>query len=63
MPDGRVPLLRAALAAARARYRQVALSVHAENPAAHLYRRCGFVQRDTRRNYFVMVCDLETSSP
>lgn len=52
------PLMRAALAAARARYRQVALSVHPENPAAKLYRRCGFVQVDTRRTYLVMVCDL-----
>jgi ribosomal protein S18 acetylase RimI-like enzyme len=48
-------LLRAALDVARTRYRRVALSVHPQNPAANLYRRCGFVQVDVRRTYLVMV--------
>ena len=52
------PLMRAALDAARGRYRRVALSVHPENPAARLYRRCGFVQVDVRRTYRVMACEL-----
>ena len=52
------PLMRAALAAAAPRYRRVALSVHPENPAANLYRRCGFVQVDVRRTYRIMVCEL-----
>lgn len=52
------PLLRAALAAARSRHGQVALSVHPENPAVRLYRRCGFEQVDVRRTYLVMVRDL-----
>ncbi len=56
------PLMRAALGAARARYRQVALSVHPANPAANLYRRCGFVQVDTRRTYLVMVCQLASAA-
>lgn len=53
------PLMRAALeAAARHGYRRVALSVHPENPAQNLYRRCGFVQVDVRRTYLIMVRDL-----
>lgn len=48
-------LMRAALEAARARYRKVALSVHPENPAARLYLRCGFVEVDVRRTYRIMV--------
>lgn len=51
-------LMRAALEAARARYRQVALSVHPENPAARLYRKCGFRQVDVRRTYLIMVNEL-----
>ncbi len=50
--------MRAALAAAAPRYRRVALSVHPENPAVSLYRRCGFVQVDVRRTYPIMLCDL-----
>lgn len=53
------PLMRAALEAAKRHgYRQVALSVHPENPAQNLYRRCGFVQVDVRRTYLIMVRDL-----
>ena len=49
------PLMRAALAAAKAAgYRRVALSVHPENPAQRLYRRVGFVQVDVRRTYLIM---------
>lgn len=51
-------LLRAALEAARPRFRQVALSVHPHNPAAKLYRRCGFAQVDVRRTYLIMVAGL-----
>jgi ribosomal protein S18 acetylase RimI-like enzyme len=54
-------LLRAALEAARARYRQVSLTVHPQNPAQELYRRCGFVQVDERRSYLVMVRDLRAA--
>jgi ribosomal protein S18 acetylase RimI-like enzyme len=57
------PLMRAALKAAAARFRQVALSVHPENPAQNLYRRCGFVQVDVRRTYLIMVCDLRELAP
>jgi len=56
-------LLRAALAAAGRRYRQVTLSVHPDNPAAGLYRRCGFKQVDVRRNYLIMVRDVTTDRP
>jgi ribosomal protein S18 acetylase RimI-like enzyme len=54
------PLMRAALEAACAHgYRRVSLTVHPENPAAKLYRRCGFVQFDVRRTYLAMVCELQ----
>lgn len=53
-------LLLAALAEAGRRYRQVALSVHPDNPAAGLYQRCGFKQVDVRRNYLIMVRDMTT---
>ena len=49
--------------AAAARFRRVALSVHPENPAQNLYRRCGFVQVDVRRTYLIMVCDLRELAP
>jgi ribosomal protein S18 acetylase RimI-like enzyme len=49
-------LMRAALDAARAHgFKQVTLTVHPENPAAALYRRCGFTQFDVRRGYLAMV--------
>lgn len=53
-------LMRATLAEARKHYRQVALSVHPENPAVGLYRRCGFEQVDVRRKYSIMVRELTT---
>lgn len=52
-------LMRAALIAAADRYRQVALSVHPENPAIALYRKCGFVEVDVRLTYRIMVCELD----
>lgn len=52
-------LMRAALDAARgAGYAQVALTVHPENPAIGLYEVCGFVKRETRNTYHLMVADL-----
>jgi ribosomal protein S18 acetylase RimI-like enzyme len=53
------PLMLAALEAARLHgYKQVSLTVHPENPAIRLYERCGFVKRDTRNTYHLMVCSL-----
>lgn len=53
------PLMRAALDAARDHgYAQVSLTVHPENPAVSVYRRCGFVERTLRSTYRLMTCDL-----
>lgn len=50
------PLMREALArAARAGHAQVALTVHPENPARHLYQSCGFVQVEVRSTYWLMI--------
>ena len=52
-------LLQAALEAARqAGYRQVALTVHPQNPAVALYERCGFRKVELRNHYHLMVVDL-----
>jgi ribosomal protein S18 acetylase RimI-like enzyme len=52
-------LMRAALGAARAHgYGQVSLTVHPQNPAIALYERCGFVKREIRNTYHLMVCSL-----
>ena len=52
-------LMRAALEAARAHgYRQVSLTVHPQNPAIRLYERCGFVKREIRNTYHLMVATL-----
>ena len=52
-------LMQEALAAARAHgYRQVALTVHPENPAIALYESCGFGKADLRRTYHLMVAKL-----
>ena len=52
-------LMRAALDAARAHgYRQVSLTVHPQNPAIALYERCGFVKREIRNTYHLMVKSL-----
>jgi hypothetical protein len=53
------PLMRAALQAARERgVRQVALTVHPQNPAVGLYERCGFVKQGLRGSYHLMVAPL-----
>ena len=55
-------LMRAALEAAREHgYRCVSLTVHPHNPAASLYRRCGFVDIGERRTYRLMVNDLRAA--
>jgi ribosomal protein S18 acetylase RimI-like enzyme len=52
-------LMTAALEAARAGgYRQVALTVHPENPAIALYESCGFEKREVRNTYYLMVASL-----
>lgn len=53
-------LMRAALAAAKAKgIAQVALTVHAENPARHLYEKCGFRRAgDPGPDYRLMVAKL-----
>jgi ribosomal protein S18 acetylase RimI-like enzyme len=49
-------LMRTALAAAGAAgYRQVALTVHPQNPAVRMYERCGFERREIRNGYYLMV--------
>ena len=51
--------LRAAVDAAHAHgYRQVSLTVHPQNPASVLYERCGFVKREVRNTYHLMVKSL-----
>ena len=53
------PLMMAALAAAReAGYARVALTVHPQNPAQHLYELCGFRPIELRSNYHLMVADV-----
>ncbi|HET7773193.1 MAG TPA: GNAT family N-acetyltransferase [Burkholderiaceae bacterium] len=50
------PLMHAALAAAWARgYRQVALTVHPQNPARFMYEACGFKAVGLRNTYHLMV--------
>ena len=50
------PLMHAALeAACEAGYRQVSLTVHPQNPAIPMYERCGFVKREVRNAYHLMV--------
>lgn len=50
---------RTLVAAGSAGYRQVSLTVHPDNPARHLYRRCGFVEAGLRNHYHLMVAALE----
>ncbi|MEM7455094.1 MAG: GNAT family N-acetyltransferase [Planctomycetota bacterium] len=53
------PMMMAALsAAASAGFRQVSLTVHPENPAVHLYERCGFEKSGLRNGYYLMICRL-----
>ncbi len=54
------PLLKAALAAARAAgYRQVSLTVHPENPAIRMYERCGFAKAGLRNSFHLMIARLD----
>lgn len=56
-------LMAEALDAARARgYKRVSLTVHPQNPAVTLYRRCGFLQVATRNGYHLMVVELARRS-
>jgi ribosomal protein S18 acetylase RimI-like enzyme len=55
---GRLLMLEALVAARQAGYRQVSLTVHPENPAQHLYERCGFRKVERRNNYHLMVARL-----
>ena len=55
-------LMQAALEAARAGgRRQVALTVHPENPAIELYESCGFVKAGLRNTYHLMIARLAPS--
>ena len=50
------PLMLEALArAAHAGHKQVALTVHPENPARFIYQSCGFKKVEVRNNYWLMV--------
>jgi GNAT superfamily N-acetyltransferase len=51
-------MLEALQAARRAGYPRVSLTVHPENPAQHLYERCGFRKVDRRNTFHLMVADL-----
>ncbi len=54
------PLMRHTLAAAAAAgYRQASLTVHPENPARHLYERCGFRTIEFRNSYHLMLATLD----
>lgn len=53
------PLMLAALDAARAAgYRNVALTVHPQNPARFMYERCGFRKIELRHSFHLMVASL-----
>jgi ribosomal protein S18 acetylase RimI-like enzyme len=51
-------MLEALQAARRAGYPRVSLTVHPQNPAQHLYERCGFRKVDRRNTFHLMVADL-----
>jgi ribosomal protein S18 acetylase RimI-like enzyme len=55
---GRPLMLKALEAAGQAGYRQVSLTVHPQNPAIGMYERCGFVRRELRNTYHLMVAVL-----
>ena len=56
------PLMRAALAAARAAgHRQASLTVHPANPARRLYARCGFREAGLRNGFHLMVAALDAA--
>jgi GNAT superfamily N-acetyltransferase len=53
------PLMLEALARAwQAGHRQVALTVHPENPARFMYRSCGFEKVEERNHYWLMVAGV-----
>jgi hypothetical protein len=52
---GRRLMLAALEAARRHGYRQVSLTVHPQNPAAALYKQCGFEDREIRKTYHLML--------
>jgi len=52
---GRQLMLEALAAASRRGYRQVSLTVHPQNPARFVYRRCGFRDVELRNSYHLML--------
>lgn len=56
---GRALMLAALQAAQAAGHRQVALTVHPQNPARQLYERCGFRPREVRSGFHLMVAELD----
>ncbi len=55
---GRKLLCEAMSRAAAAGYRQIALTVHPNNPARFMYQSCGFVQVEVRSNYWLMLASV-----
>ena len=55
---GRLLMLEAMQAFQRAGYKQVALTVHPENPAQFMYERCGFRRGGLRNTYHLMVASV-----
>ena len=55
---GRLLMLEAMQAFQRAGYKQVALTVHPENPAQFMYERCGFRRVGLRNTYHLMVASV-----
>jgi ribosomal protein S18 acetylase RimI-like enzyme len=55
---GRPLMIEALKAASLAGYRQVSLTVHPDNPAQHMYERCGFRKIERRNNYHLMVASV-----
>jgi ribosomal protein S18 acetylase RimI-like enzyme len=56
---GRALMTRALVAAREHGYAQVSLTVHPQNPAQHMYAKCGFREVDRRNTYLLMVCALD----
>lgn len=54
---GRLLMLETLRAAADAGYARVSLTVHPDNPAQHLYERCGFRKLERRNHYHLMVAE------
>jgi ribosomal protein S18 acetylase RimI-like enzyme len=55
---GKRLMLEALARAAGAGHRQVALTVHPENPARFMYRSCGFREIEVRNTYWLMVAGV-----